>query len=270
MIKNIVLGQVLLLVTFFMLSGCASALKKQCETQNWYEYGKARSSSGQTLESDPYPNSCLTEEISPNQAEIQKGFEDGRKNYCKVDTFQVAGLNGDLSPADTICAAAERANYSKSYLKGLEAHCTKQGAYKRGLAAKPNHKICNPKLQMSYDQNYQLGFSQYLKKEISTREIRNLQIEQRLDQIQKDSPGWEVSAARQTYLNQKKDKTSAELTESIFKDNYVQKLADAKDEKESLLEEKLRVSSEILELKVKLNQSDSLVIPVVPGALDSE
>ncbi len=270
MIKNIVLGQGFLLVAFFMLAGCASALKKQCETQNWYEYGKARSSSGQTLESDPYPNSCLSEEISPNQAEIQKGFEDGRKDYCKVDTFQVAGLSGDLSPADTICAAAERANYSKAYLKGVEVHCTKQGAYKRGLAAKPNHKICNPKLQMSYDQNYQLGFSQYLKKEISTREIQNLQMDQRLAQIQRELPGLEVSAARQNYLDQKKEKTSAERTESLQSDNYVQKLTNAKKEKETLLAEKLRVSNEILELGIKLVQSDSLISPVTPGALDSE
>lgn len=252
------------------LAGCSSAQKKQCENQNWFDYGHARAMSGQRLENDGYPKSCEAMEIMPNYSEIQKGYKEGNKAFCSEGIFLKAGKAGELIPSTQTCTTGEIPKLTKAYQNGVKQHCTKQGAFQRGLANKPNHQICPEKLRLSYQQNYQMGISHNIKKEIIAKEARILRIDQRLLEISQEMPRWKVGKARADDLRKKKDPTTAETLELLNKENYDAKIQHAERDLVDLPKEKFQLNNDILVLRQKLLESDSLVAPVSPGALDSE
>jgi hypothetical protein len=250
------------------LTGCASAKKEQCEKEDWTNYGASIAQRGQVWESEGYLGECRKEGITPNLDAIRKGYTQGARAFCNGALFYSAGKEGEPRSA-SICPSEQQAKLKKEHERGVQAHCTKQGAFLRGKSGRPNPKLCPEKLAGSYEYHYQQGRIAFLRADIGIKEKRLFDLEQRTTAIDREIAEAERKVPRYQYLTAKNDKSTTESIEFLAMENPERKISDRNEEKTRLQKEHEEVSSLVQNLKAELSLLESQSVQAPTGELEA-
>ncbi len=255
---------------FFVLGiqGCASAKKKQCESENWSRYGDGVAQQGQPWESQAYLDECRKEGIQPDLNAIQQGYVQGQKSYCSREPFFQAGKQGDAR-SSAICPADQRAALEKEYQRGVQGHCTKQGAFLRGKSGKPKTNVCPAALAASYDHFFNQGRIAFLKSDLGQKEKRVFEIERRQTALELEITQAERKRARYQYLKEKTNPTTTETIEFLAADNPESLITAKIDERSKLPQERESLLTMIQALKAEISFLESQTTSVPTGELDA-
>ena len=140
--------------------GCASALKKQCESTNWFDQGYKIAMSGKRVSSDDFVASCKKEEVEVREDQLSLGFKAGMQNYCKPEIVFNTGKNGDFFN-DEFCSSGV-ATLRKRHAEGVRVFCDSSNGYPFGATGKAYNQICPKDLEQSFLKEFRRGRKTYL------------------------------------------------------------------------------------------------------------
>jgi hypothetical protein len=256
------LWQFLLCILF---TSCASTLHKKCTKMDWSQFGIEIAKDFKDWKNDPFLASCKNEKVEPDVAKIQEGFNKKMAEQCTSDFFQTLGKNGD-KPTIRFCPKAVQPQVSASFKKGLKVHCTKEGAYNRGLSGKENFNLCPVKSRKSFELLYQKGKSNFLSGSMLGSESRVLEIDNEIIVIDKNLSQLRVDYTKklseESREEGKKKSTAAAVLDLV--DDSSQDLKTKIDEeqlrKEKLITEKKDLLLKMKDIKIQKLQTESKII----------
>ena len=254
-----------------VVSACASAEKKSCETRDWYEFGKSVALEGGSVENSPVVDQCKGLGVAVDGAKMNAGFSAGKGEYCQVATFEKATEMGD-SRSVLKCPENLRSALEQAQARGLKKHCTRNGAFSRGKLGKPNLNVCPENLRKSYASYFSMGRIAYLKGESLKLERRKVEIERRNVAIEKEIAEHEKNKARYAELRDQKNSTAVETLSYLSMSNPETAIKDLNSEKENLKRESDELTNRMIDLKGEI-QTLELEAPEsnpVSGPLDQE
>lgn len=171
----------LALVGATLLVGCSSALKKRCESTNWFDYGKSVALSGRRLDSDDLARNCQKEDVPVDHAALDMGFKAGMSNYCQPETVYANGRQGvDFNPG--LCDGSNVGVLKNWHVKGLREYCLPDNGYRVGAQGKELRKVCPPDLAPAFERKHSQGRVVYLN-EMAKQKEQEVQL---LNQQQRD------------------------------------------------------------------------------------
>lgn len=159
--------------------GCSSALKKECESKNWFEHGKSVAMSGKRLNEDSFVKSCEKEGVEVNSAQVDLGFKAGMSQYCLPDTVFQTGKNGDFFNTD-LCDPSHERSLKARHAEGVVAFCDPSNGQSVGSSGRVYNKICPTNMEQKFLKEFNKGRKIYLSNAMSGKEQEILQIEQQI------------------------------------------------------------------------------------------
>jgi hypothetical protein len=91
--KNIIL----IAASFFILVGCSSLSKEDCEQMNWQSAGKETALKGESLNSKKlyFEKECaIDNSVKVDSQKLSTGYNEGLNLFCKPDAIYDYGKNG--------------------------------------------------------------------------------------------------------------------------------------------------------------------------------
>lgn len=213
---------------------------------------------GRSIEGDEYVTSCQAEQVKVNSSLLNDGYQEGLEEYCRPDSFLEMAKLGDAK-AENICPEAERAHLLQQVSLGAKVHCTKKGAYERGLKGMDASKLCSEKMMKTYNESHLLGFKRFLKTSISQKNIQAAQHQLRVAQIdvQLEKNRSDLDYSRTVHAeNQEKKANLLTNISAALTDNPAEiegRISDLEAERKTLSMEHLKLREEILAHELKLN-----------------
>lgn len=175
-----------LLISVGLLFGCASALKKQCESTNWFDHGFQFAMTGKRLNADPFIEQCKKEDVDVREAELDLGFKAGMQNYCKPEVVYITGKNGESLNID-FCDPSQAKILQKKHADGIEQYCQKDNGYSVGSSGKIYTQVCPKDLEANFLKEYRRGRKVYLGQTILNREQENNELERQANDLQSEN-----------------------------------------------------------------------------------
>ncbi|MCB0377872.1 MAG: DUF2799 domain-containing protein [Bdellovibrionales bacterium] len=177
------------LVLAFLMTSCASALKKQCEKTNWFEYGKGVALKGKRLNSDNFIPSCEKEEVPVDHGQVDLGFKAGLTQYCSEEGAYQTGRKGQRFTAD-FCGEKLKTLKAR-YQKGLTDFCSQDG-YKAGSEGYVYESICPKNLEKGFLKEYRKGRIVLLEGKIDSNESE-------INRLQSEIHSWEADMRQKSH-----------------------------------------------------------------------
>jgi len=125
--------QFLITMSSFSLVGCISfgMTEKKCNELNAYNYGRTDALSAIPKESGSFhkhKETCTQKyQITPNQAEYDKGYKKGIKELCTYAGGLSLGQRKGYNPnTQTICPQKDKAEFARGYKDGALLYYQKQ------------------------------------------------------------------------------------------------------------------------------------------------
>ena len=166
----------ILVLCVFVISGCASALKKKCQSTNWFEHGKSVALAGKRLNEDSFVADCAKEDIHANSGEVDLGFKAGMAKYCDVDGVHDLGKRGEFFNAD-MCDPQIESILKRQHRAGVSIFCESSNGYQVGASGRTYNKICPADREASFLKQFNRGRKVYLTRKIQSAESEILQID---------------------------------------------------------------------------------------------
>jgi len=166
-----------------LLGSCASALKKQCESTNWFEHGRAVALSGRRLNSDNLVGQCQKEDVEVNEAQVDLGFKSGMGQYCTAEGAKETGRKGDPFNPD-LCNPSIVSALQKDHEKGVVLYCKPSNGYQQGALGSVYKNVCPKALEDSFMTQFRKGKKVYIMNmiEAKTSELRNIENQMEVSQ----------------------------------------------------------------------------------------
>lgn len=156
---------ILLLLTFVVLisqTGCASYFKrKECESTNWFEYGKKVAMSGRRLSGDGFVTECRKVEAEIGEVDLDHGFKSGMSQYCQPAQVFSLGKGGEFFSAE-MCDGDNPRQLAERHKAGVLEYCRKSNGYSAGAAGKAYNGICPKELEGAFLPEFRRGRKKYL------------------------------------------------------------------------------------------------------------
>lgn len=144
------------------LAGCTSYfVRKDCEKNNWSEYGYSLAMKGVRPANDPYLDRCRKAETEINEAQLDRGFKEGMANYCRPEVAKQTGKNGDTLNMD-LCDPGQARILLAKHMEGLREYCLATNGYSIGASGKVYGKNCPADLEKAFLKEYQRGRKKWL------------------------------------------------------------------------------------------------------------
>lgn len=186
------------LITSALLSisflGCASQLKKDCESTNWFKYGEEVALRGEWLSSDAKLLSCRKEEAEFSESQADLGFKSGRQKYCTGTNTYLVGKSGDPFSKD-LCDTPTLKSLVSDYNKGLREYCSKANGFNAGSSGKKYKNLCPADLETNFLPEYKKGRLKYVE-----AQIKNLENRQRDLQLAISNKNTQVVTTRMNFM----------------------------------------------------------------------
>jgi len=126
--KNFLIVVMGVMSTLFLIS-CATLNEQQCKTGNWEEIGRQDGSRGFSVSRVANLNkACREHGTQVNNADYQRGYDAGARDYCTPENGYQLGRSGMIS-AQTTCPADLASSFSNAIQKGYSD-------YQKELAAR--------------------------------------------------------------------------------------------------------------------------------------
>ncbi len=153
-----------------IFTSCSALVRKDCEKVDWRLHGENLGKTAQSLEGDQLITRCVGADYVINQSDLQSGYKNGVSLYCSKENFYDLGVKGDPNNI-SFCPTNSHAKLNLEYQKGTQKHCTKRGAYLRGVEGKTASEVCDSKLSLSYKQYFQKGRKKFISSQIQNEEL---------------------------------------------------------------------------------------------------
>lgn len=180
---------------------CTSALKKQCETTNWFQHAQNLALSGKRINQDDFIKLCEKEEVEINAVELDQGFKSGMSKYCTADGALSTGKSG-LTLTEDFCSSSELVIVRKKHAEGIAFYCTKENLFEIGVNGKIYTGICSKELEKTNLIEYKKGRKKYLVFQIQqTKEkVQRLQNEKTDLNRKYSQTQWSLQNLRPSYV----------------------------------------------------------------------
>jgi hypothetical protein len=144
-----------------LCTSCASALKKQCESTNWFEYGESVAKKGQRAGSDSFVLQCRQEEANIDHAALSNGFRKGLDEYCTPDFAYRLGRQGEFLAQD-MCSGELEIRMKPKHTAGVKDYCQAGNGEAAGSTGKKYNQICPRELEEAFLPQFNKGRRKYL------------------------------------------------------------------------------------------------------------
>lgn len=149
-------------ISLIWLASCASYFKrKECEQQNWYNYGYELAMKGMRPANDNFLNECRKAEAEIAETQLDHGFKEGMANYCKPEVVFQTGRKGEKINLD-FCDPGQGRVLSQKHAEGVKAYCDPENAKNIGSSGTLYSGICPPELEKSFLPEYKKGRRKFL------------------------------------------------------------------------------------------------------------
>jgi len=175
------------------LGGCSSALKKKCESTNWFSYGEEVAKKGQRTSSDTFIAACEKEDVPINHAALSQGFQKGLNEYCTAEFAFQLGRRGDFLASD-MCSGGQELLMKPKHAAGVLEYCQPENALVAGATGKPYNQICPKLLEPAFLVEFNKGRKKFLSGIVIQKEgeIQDLEQEIRTLESQRNISNHEV------------------------------------------------------------------------------
>lgn len=160
-----------LISTSILMSSCTSALKKQCESTNWFEHGYAVAMSGKPLNSDDLSRNCKKEDYPISESQLDLGFKAGMANYCKPEIVFETGKKGEKLNLE-FCNPSEERKLTAKHQEGVAVFCDPSNGYPVGTSGRLYNNICPKNLEKPFLKEFTRGRKVYLAQSILEKEAQ--------------------------------------------------------------------------------------------------
>ena len=110
-----------LLLILFVLQGCASLSREECELGDWENVGKEDALSGfASSRFKEHVKACKRHKVRPSVQDYAKGYEVGRTHYCTTSNAFRVGRNGYRY--EGICPISLAPDFEAAYGLGRAIH----------------------------------------------------------------------------------------------------------------------------------------------------
>ncbi|WP_413585534.1 DUF2799 domain-containing protein [Bdellovibrio sp. HCB274] len=162
-----------------LVSGCASQLKKDCESTNWFQHGESVAMRGEWLSSDPKLLSCRKEEAEISESQADQGFKSGRIKYCTKENSYLVGKSGDPF-VPQFCEGSDVKTLTSSHTKGIRDYCAKSNGFTAGASGKKYRNLCPTDLESGFMPEYKKGRLRYVEAQIKNAEDRRRELDYKM------------------------------------------------------------------------------------------
>lgn len=192
-----------------MFVGCASQLKKDCESTNWFKYGEEVALRGDWLSSDAKLLACRKEEAEISESQADLGFKSGRQKYCTGTNSYLVGKSGDAFSKD-LCDTPALKSIVSDYNKGLRDYCSKANGFNAGSSGKKYKNLCPADLEAGFLPEYKKGRLKYVE-----AQIKNLENRQRDLQLAIANKNTQVVTAQMNFMSMQNRRNLLESQKSF-------------------------------------------------------
>lgn len=166
--------------------GCASYFtRKNCESTNWFEYGKNVAMQGRRLSGDQFVGECRKVEAEINEADLDRGFKQGMATYCLPQTVFDLGKSGEFFSSD-MCDGENPRMLTERHKAGVLEYCRKGNGYSAGAKGKPYNRICPKELETAFLPEFNRGRKKYLAVMVSENEKRIYDIDREILNLERE------------------------------------------------------------------------------------
>ena len=184
-----------LMCNIIFLSSCASALKKKCESTNWFHHGEKIALEGRRVTGDEFVLSCEKEEAKIDHSALDVGFKTGMRAYCSPEGALQTGKVGD--PINVVmCEGENIAKLRQQHAKGIDAYCAKENGQPAGASGKKYRNVCPKDQEKDFLPGYKVGRKQYLTAIVQERERDLTETTNQIQLAQVDKRNKEYDAQR--------------------------------------------------------------------------
>lgn len=174
---------ILLFLSITVLSSCSSALKKNCESSNWYLRGQKMAEQGKFPDSDFYLKKCQAAGANINHQQLDRGFKSERESVCDTKIANQRGREG-AKYSFPLCLNYNEANMKNSYNKGLSLYCRPDRAKIEGSTGKKYNNVCPSNVEANFLASYTPAYRSYLKLQIKNENIKLNKANKKLAQLE--------------------------------------------------------------------------------------
>lgn len=171
------------LILFILFTGCTSALKKQCNETNWFNYGEQVAMSGKRLTGDHFVKSCELEKARVDHSALDVGFKKGMSRYCEPETVFQTGRSGEFFSED-MCDGGNQNKLKARHAEGVHEYCLKENGYNAGTKGKAYNQICPKELERNFLSEFNRGRKAYLTGFVSSKEDELRDLERDISNLQ--------------------------------------------------------------------------------------
>ncbi len=179
--------QILLLLLFFIISGCAGyKTKKACKKTNWFLHGQKVALEGKRSNEDDFLLSCERAHGFINHAELDTGFKSGMSKYCSIklpNDYAKEGKNYNFQFCDDGKSTARK----QSFNDGLKVFCVQSKGKEKAAKGWIYNNICPAELESTFLVGYKEGRKIYLKQLIEQKYASILEMDKKINYIKSDS-----------------------------------------------------------------------------------
>jgi hypothetical protein len=172
------------IVPALLLTACTSALKKRCESTNWFEYGETVAKRGQRTSSDSFVLDCEKEEAKVDHSSLSQGFQKGLDEYCTPDFAYRMGRQGEFLSND-MCSGAMELMMKPKHDQGVRDYCQASNAEAAGATGKKYNQICPKELEAAFLPGFNQGRKKYLTGLITRKEGEVQDLDREISGIEK-------------------------------------------------------------------------------------
>ena len=115
----------------FILLGCSSVDKEQCQVANWEGVGKMDGQYGIPNNYSNLVKVCSAYKISPDKRMYDNGYKSGVKNFCNYQNGYMLGNEGQKMP--TVCSPDLHAGFYRGFNQGKSSYDQKVTLEKQTL-----------------------------------------------------------------------------------------------------------------------------------------
>ena len=183
----------------FVLPGCASALKKQCEATNWYDHGISVAMSGKYPASDTFVQQCHKEEAHMDESQLSQGFQAGRARYCTLEGSLNTGKQGYPLNIE-LCDGANIGKLKEQHVAGIKVFCQSTNGFPVGSSGRVYDGACPKDLEPAFMKEYRRGRRGYLQNEVALKEQKIIQLEREQGELERE--GYELQNRMNTLVTE--------------------------------------------------------------------
>ena len=173
-----IIGITLSVTIVFMLAGCATVSKEDCQLADWFELGRSDGIQGKprfAFQNRAKP--CLEHGIHADRQAYYQGHDEGLKYFCTEQNGFEQGRKG--LAFKSVCPLQLEKDFRTGYQNGVQLFCSAENGFQLGHRGRAYRHVCPPEFEPDFRAGYMKG------RELYEYESKIASLQRRLDKIER-------------------------------------------------------------------------------------